>query len=185
MNAVLPIAALVAAVLLLGGKKASAAAAPAAPKGTVSVGPPTLVRKTPAAKKPAAAKPAAKKPAIVKSDALQAAELAERQLGAPNSAATITAQNNRTQTIPGVALPAGYSRVEATRRAQPMADQIRTKKSKYDRAALQTFQTFAGLKGDGLYGPQTRNALMYFGAKNVPAALFKGTNTAYKAPAGG
>lgn len=182
MNAILPLAALAAAVLLFGSKKASAATSPA-PRGIVTLGTPTLI-KTPAAKKPAA------KPAAAKSDAQRAAELAERQLGAPNSQATVTATRTSattaaTQTIPGPSLPAGYNRAEATRRAQPMADQIRTRKTKYDRAALQTFQGFAGMNADGLYGPQSSSALKYFGAKNVPAALFKGSNVAYKAPGGG
>lgn len=178
MNALLPLAALAAAVLLLGGKKASAStpsAPAAAPRGIVTPGTPTVI------KRPAAAKPAA----APKSDAVKAAELADQQLGKPASSAQVKVQSKVAQTIPGPALPPGYNRAEATRRAQPMADQIRTKKGKYDRAALQTFQTFAGMTADGLYGPQTRAALIHFGAKNAPAALFKGANVPYTAPKGG
>jgi len=80
--------------------------------------------------------------------------------------------------------PPGYDAAAAKSKAQPTADHIRTRKGKYDRAVLQSFQTAAGLKSDGLYGPQSRAALVFFGASNVPSALFKGSQTTYAPPGG-
>jgi len=187
MSPVLPLAAL-AALLLLGSK--------AAPRGVVTPGEPTLVKK-PATAKPAA-KPAARaavrpvtkpaaKPAAKPNEALQAAQLAEKQTGKPRATQSVDVHKGVAQTVtdPKKPLPAGYSAQQAGMKAQPVADHIRTRKGKYDRALLQSFQTSAGLKTDGLYGPQARAALVFFGAKNVPAALFKGPITKYAPPAGG
>ena len=63
---------------------------------------------------------------------------------------------------------------EAKRKAQPMADHIRSKGTAYDRALLAVWQALAGLVPDGLYGPATRAALISAGARNVPANLFRG-----------
>lgn len=170
MSALLPLAA-IAALMLLTSKKAGAAA-PSAPRGIVTPGEPYLVKTAP-------------KPAPKASDALQAAMLAEKQLGKPKTAATVEKNAGVAQVVPGGALPPGYSRTQATVKAQPTTDHIRTRKGKYDRALLMSFQTSAGLRADGMYGPQTAAALRHFGAKNVPAALFKGSATKYTPPAGG
>jgi murein L,D-transpeptidase YcbB/YkuD len=82
-------------------------------------------------------------------------------------------------------MPPGYSAATAASKAQPTADHVRTRKGKYDRALLMSFQTSAGLKSDGLYGPQVAAALRFFKAKNVPAPLFRGSNATYAPPAGG
>ena len=58
--------------------------------------------------------------------------------------------------------------------AQSMADHIRTNGHKYSRPKLASWQTLAGLKPDGLYGPATQKRLRELGAKNVTGALFKG-----------
>lgn len=177
----LPLAAL-AAFLLLAGKKGNTAvppsslpAATAAPRGTVTLGPVRVIKRAPAA---AAPKPAA-------SEALQAAQLAEKQTGAPRASTTVDVHKSVAQTVTGPKLPPGYDRVAANMKAQPLADELRTKKGKYSHATLQSFQTSAGLKADGLYGPQSVSALRYFGAKNVPAALYKGTASSYAPPKGG
>jgi peptidoglycan hydrolase-like protein with peptidoglycan-binding domain len=157
MGALLPIAA-IAALLMFAGKL----------KGVVT--------------KP---KPAPAKVAPKLSEAQQAAQLAERQLGKPSASATATTNAKVAQVVPSATLPAGYSSAQASKKAQPTADHLRTRKGKYDRAVLQSFQTSAGLKADGLYGPQTAAALRFFGAKSVPAPLFKGPNVKYAPPQGG
>jgi hypothetical protein len=171
MSLALPLAGL-AALLLLGGKKSAPAAKPApksAPRGIVTLGEPTVI----------------KTPAAPVNEALEAATLAEQQTRAPAPQASVDVQRGVAQTVPRTVLPAGYSRTQASNKAQPTADHVRTRKGKYDRAVVQSFQTSAGLKSDGLYGPQTVAALRYFGAKNVPAALFKGSVKSYQPPSGG
>lgn len=171
MGALIPLAALAAALLFMGGKKAPVAA-PATPKAAttgkikVTIGPAQILPQT-------------------KNEALEAAAKAEKSLGKPKSSASVATNAGVAQVVPGTRLPAGYSRTQASAKAQPLADHVRTRRGKYDRAVVQSFQTAAGLLPDGLYGPQTVAALRYFGAKNVPAALFKGSNTKYAPPAGG
>ena len=181
MSAPLLLAAAAAALLLAGGKKPPAVAPPSAPRGVVKLGTPTVIKR-PA--KPAPAKPGAKAKARP-SDAVQAAQLAEKQLGGPKATQSVNVSRGTAQVVPGNTLPPGYSGVQATQKAQPTADHLRTRKGKYDRAVLQSFQTAAGLKADGLYGPQTAAALKHFGAKNVPHPLFKGAPAKYAPPAGG
>jgi peptidoglycan hydrolase-like protein with peptidoglycan-binding domain len=53
----------------------------------------------------------------------------------------------------------------------------------YDRKLMASFQKAAGIAQDGLYGGGTRAALIYYGAKNVPAALFAPKTGTYKPPA--
>lgn len=58
--------------------------------------------------------------------------------------------------------------VEAARKvAQPVADHVRNNRKGYDHKRVATFQALAGLKVDGLYGPQTAKALRALGAKSV------------------
>lgn len=64
--------------------------------------------------------------------------------------------------------------VAAKRGAQPVADHVRNKGAKYDRAYLASWQALASLKPDGLYGPKTQARLRELGAKNVTGILFKG-----------
>jgi murein L,D-transpeptidase YcbB/YkuD len=57
---------------------------------------------------------------------------------------------------------------EAARKlAQPLADYVRNNRKKYDHARVATWQAFAGLVPDGIYGPKTAKALRAFGAKSV------------------
>ncbi len=146
---------------------------PTRPAGKVTVLPTTVITARP----PAAAAAAAR---AAPNEAQLAAQLAERgaSTGVASPAGVVQAK-------PAAAdLPRGYDERAARLKAQPTADHIRTRKGKYDRAVLASFQTMAGLKPDGLYGPQSRAALAFFGAKNVPAALFKGSQTTYRPPGG-
>jgi peptidoglycan hydrolase-like protein with peptidoglycan-binding domain len=53
----------------------------------------------------------------------------------------------------------------------------------YDRKLMASFQKAAGIAQDGIYGGGTRAALLYYGAKNAPAALFAPKTGTYKPPA--
>lgn len=79
--------------------------------------------------------------------------------------------------------PVGYDRVKAKARAKEVATKLRQQGKAYDRKYLAGWQTQAGLGADGLYGPQTRNALVYYGASDAPAAYVKGTDRPYTPPA--
>lgn len=59
----------------------------------------------------------------------------------------------------------------AKKNAQPIADMVRTKGKKYDHAKLKAWQMLAGLKPDGVYGPNTAKALRHLGAKSVADKL--------------
>jgi murein L,D-transpeptidase YcbB/YkuD len=166
-GAFLPLALLAGGLLLASSGSASASASPpdakklpkAKPPGGLSSKPPTT------------------------SDALQAAQLAEKQLGNLMASQNLQVSQGVAQTA-SVKLPPGYDSQRAAQVAQRTADHVRTRGGKYDRAVITVFQTFAGVKTDGLYGPQTAAALRFFGAKSVPAALFKGQITKYTPPGG-
>lgn len=51
--------------------------------------------------------------------------------------------------------------------AQSVADHYRNNRKKYDHGRVSTFQAYAGLKPDGLYGPKTAAALRHYGALKV------------------
>lgn len=112
-------------------------------------------------------------PAVIR-DAELAAALAEAQ--------SQKAVANKVAQVATNGAPDGFDEREAKRRAQSVADHMRKYKAKYDRAILTHFQRLAGLKQDGIYGPQSASALRFFGAKNVPAALFRGNQAKYKIP---
>jgi hypothetical protein len=93
------------------------------------------------------------------------------------------------RTVPFVSMPAakpstpkGYDAAKAKSTAAGVAAHIRTKGKSYTRDALATFQRHAGIVADGLYGPLSVSALKFYGVKSPPAALFGGTQTAYKPP---
>jgi hypothetical protein len=131
--------ALLLGLVLLGGSKPL-------PKYKMTVGPIRV------AKKPAQKKAAAKKPAPVQ--ALVPASIRDTAAAAVQSAAKPGARP-----IPNA---------EAARRlAQPLADYIRNNRKKYDHARVATWQAFAGIAADGIYGQKTAKALRAFGAKSV------------------
>lgn len=80
-----------------------------------------------------------------------------------------------------VPAPAGVNVSLASSTAKDVARHISTKGPKYSRDVLKQFQTRAGMKPDGLYGPASADALRYFGA-NAPKPLFKGANAHYVPP---
>lgn len=73
---------------------------------------------------------------------------------------------------PAKPLPPGYDPDAARRQAQSAANHVRKREYDYSRKLLRDWQTLAGLKPDGIYGPKTRSALEYFGAK-APKPLFR------------
>jgi peptidoglycan hydrolase-like protein with peptidoglycan-binding domain len=71
----------------------------------------------------------------------------------------------------------GYKPDAAKRAAASVSAHLkRTGKAGYDRRLLRQWQTQAGLTADGLYGPATRGALIFYGQKDPPAA-FAGSGT--------
>lgn len=72
----------------------------------------------------------------------------------------------------------GYDPDSARRGAKSLASHLkRTGRAGYDRRLLRAWQTKAGLKSDGIYGGETRGALLYYGASDAPQPFFKPTNT--------
>lgn len=56
--------------------------------------------------------------------------------------------------------------------ARRIAADIRSKRHNYNRSVLRGFQEAAFLAADGIYGPASRGALIFFGVDNPPAALY-------------
>ncbi len=80
--------------------------------------------------------------------------------------------------------PSGFNPTAARRSAPSIANHLkRSGKAKYDRRLLKQWQTQAGLTADGLYGPASRGALVYFGVKDPPAP-FAGSGTTPYTPKG-
>lgn len=79
----------------------------------------------------------------------------------------------------------GLDLVAARSEAPKVASNVIARSYDYDSALMATFQGHAGLAGDGIYGPQTRSALRYFGIQDPPGALFKGTAKEYAPPSSG
>lgn len=153
----------------------------AAPKGKVTVGKPTVI-KTPALPKPpaapmrsaAAAKQPVKPSAAPRPTQQQATAIQKAKAALPPTPAAARAK---------VPAPAGTDLAKAKRMAANVAANIKKQGRKYDVAQMKAFQTAAGLKPDGLYGPVAKSALSYFGAA-APAALFKGQDLKYVPPGG-
>jgi hypothetical protein len=138
--------ALLLGLVMLGGRKPL-------PKYTMEVGP-IRVRKPAPAKKAAAPKKAAAKAKPKPVQATVPASIRDTAAAAVQSAAK-----------PGVhPVP---NAAAARKLAQPLADYIRNNRKKYDRARVATWQAFAGIAADGIYGPKTAKALRAFGAKSV------------------
>lgn len=81
-------------------------------------------------------------------------------------------------------LPAGYDPARARAMARSVANHLNNRKTAgYARELVKTFQRAAGIAIDGVYGGETRGALIYFGAKDPPKAFFKPLDTIpYVAP---
>ena len=80
------------------------------------------------------------------------------------------------------AAPAGYDKTKAKAQAKDVAAMLAKSGKAYDKTRLGTWQRYAGIKADGLYGPLSKSALEYFGAK-PPAAFVAGSATKYQPPA--
>jgi hypothetical protein len=74
-------------------------------------------------------------------------------------------------------LPAGYNPARARTLAKSLAQHIASKRYDYSRDLMKDFQRCAGIPMDGVYGGESRGALIYFGAANAPKPLFKPTET--------
>lgn len=75
--------------------------------------------------------------------------------------------------------PAGYDRIKAANAAPDIARHIAQKQHNYARKALKAWQIVAGVVPDGIYGPATREALVYYVGSQAPKALYKGSATPY------
>jgi peptidoglycan hydrolase-like protein with peptidoglycan-binding domain len=79
--------------------------------------------------------------------------------------------------------PPGYDRAKAKARARDVSAHLKKQGRAYDKSILKSWQTQAGIGADGLYGPHSRNALVYYGATDAPAPFVKGTEKPYVPPA--
>lgn len=179
-----PLLAAAAALLLLGsgsGSKSAttarvkpkplASAKPSAKTVSVKIGPAKIIKQGPAK----VATPSSMQAPLSKSAS---------QGGGPGLAAPLSAD------IPADVLPAaprpvqtprsqppGYKPDAARRGSAALSNHLkRAGKAGYDRRMLKTWQTQAGLPADGLYGPATRGALVFYGQKDPPAP-FVGSGT--------
>lgn len=89
----------------------------------------------------------------------------------PVRASVPTSVHDTTAVAVNAARPASGAPIpnpEAARKvAQSVADHYRANRKKYDHGRVSTFQAFAGLKPDGIYGPKTAQALRHYGALKV------------------
>lgn len=76
---------------------------------------------------------------------------------------------NNTQTV---APTPDINREQARNLAPLIASDVSSKRYSYSRARVRDFQRLVGLNPDGIYGPQTRQALIDSGVSNPPRALF-------------
>lgn len=74
------------------------------------------------------------------------------------------------------ALPAEFNPLAAHGEARALANNIAATSYGYDRNLARNFQRHAGIAADGIYGPGTRGALIFFGISNAPRALFDPRN---------
>ena len=87
---------------------------------------------------------------------------------------------------PPQALPQRRVSTTDIRKAKNMAPQVSSNlrtggRGGYDRNLLRTFQRYAGLGADGIYGPRTHGALVYF--RQSPPPAFSGRGTVRYRPA--
>jgi peptidoglycan hydrolase-like protein with peptidoglycan-binding domain len=62
----------------------------------------------------------------------------------------------------------------ARAQAKPLAEHIARSGYSYDRRRLATWQRYAGIAPDGIYGPASRAELVRLGVADAPKPLFKG-----------
>jgi hypothetical protein len=75
-------------------------------------------------------------------------------------------------------LPAGYDPVRARADALKLSAHLtKAGVTNYDRKWVARWQTWAGLKSDKMYGPDTRGALLHYGAKNAPIPFTRDKST--------
>lgn len=112
-----------------------------------------------------AAKPAQKKPAP-----------------RPPSATRPTAATKNGETV---YIAPGYDQAKARSLAKGVAANIAAKKYDFNRPGLRAFQIAAGISPDSIYGPLSKSALTYYGAKAPPALAKAGAGqaTTYTPPA--
>lgn len=149
----LGIAALIGLALIFGTKKE---AKNGQAKTLVTIGPAKIKSPT-GARKPAAKVRVKIGPAVIKPT--------------PVRAVVPTSVHDTTAVAVNAARPASGAPIpnpEAARKvAQSVADHYRANRKKYDHGRVSTFQAFAGLKPDGIYGPKTAQALRHYGALKV------------------
>jgi len=63
-----------------------------------------------------------------------------------------------------------------------VASDIKMRSRNYNREALAEFQRAAGIHADGVYGGETRGALVHYGVHDAPGALFRPTATVRYVP---
>jgi len=99
--------------------------------------------------------------------------------------APVTAPPPTVASVPGQAIrTAAYSASGARAIAPRVALDVRSRGRSYNREQMAEFQRAAGIVADGIYGGEARGALIAFGVRDAPGALFRPTNTiAYRAPA--
>lgn len=78
---------------------------------------------------------------------------------------------------------AAYNEASARSNAPRIASDLKLRSRNYNREALAEFQRSAGILADGLYGGETRGALVYYGVHDAPGALFRPTATVRYVPA--
>lgn len=81
---------------------------------------------------------------------------------------------------PSKALPEGYDPDSARRGAKAIASHLkRSGRANYDRRLLRSWQTKAAVKADGIYGGETRGALLFYGvpSSDAPSPFFVPTTT--------
>lgn len=150
----LAIAALVGLALILGRKKSTANATPL----RVKIGPAKIL---PAKTAPGKAAP---RPTPIRVK-VGPAKIAPVRAVVPTSVHDTTAVAvNAARPATGAPIP---NPTAARKVAQSVADHFRANRKKYDHGRVSTFQAYAGLKPDGLYGPQTAQMLRHYGALKV------------------
>lgn len=150
MGGVALAAVLIGLALMSGGKNAG--------KTTVKIGPAKILPK------PSQSAPTKKSPGKVRVK-IGPAVIQPVRAKVPTSVHDTTAVAVQAAAVPGQ--PPIPNPSAARRVAQSVADHYRANRKKYDHGRVSTFQAYAGLKPDGIYGPKTAAALRHFGALKV------------------